>query len=475
MTSPATTSVDDGDGNKSSPNRPPSTAIAAAGVRLALGALLVITAAVGVTGHGVLLVSVKRTRNIGGSLHVAGFGPTVGSGGLAADGGGRALLANACLAGLLGCAFSLPFYIVNLTGGRLMFDESTCRVVAYFNILLFLALLTTSSAIAVQQCLLLVRPARARYTHRTTAVILAASWAVPVTLTASGTSYLGFNERLLQCLFVTARPDWVPIVIVSLPTFAAVVATGVCYALIVATVHRSRVRLQRFQTSVTSSSSSSSAATSLSAAESMRRAVVEMPAGGDTPKDLPLIVAVRLHDGDAAGARSGKSVRMFEDLPPTDGEGRIQSDGEAHGVRNVGTPDDGAGLDGVPEASPPDSSSVHRVESGTRWHGKNRFRGGWPLPEKAGVKENTGVRAPKSRDDPGVDGDPCLLQPKALRGFRWVRANYQVYRIGSMQPPVVKLLYLGDDFKSYFQNLSGCCTKSLTEENVSAAPHPSST
>jgi len=187
-----------------------------------------------------MLAAVAQTKNIGGAIYASGAGT---SGSDVGDGGARALLANACVTGFLGSLFTLPMYALNVTGGHLMFPNEVCKGVAVINQMLLLSLLTSSSAIAVHQCLILVTHSKGRYTLIQTRVILATSWLFPAAVAGACIPYVGFNERLLNCLFIAGvgHPGWVPISLIGVPVVVTLAVTGLCYILIYRAAAAARV------------------------------------------------------------------------------------------------------------------------------------------------------------------------------------------------------------------------------------------
>lgn len=195
--------------------------------RFIAAAFLTLTCFVGLSGYSFVIFVVVRTRDIGGGVHRR----TTGSG---HDGGSRALLLNSYAAGLIGSGIVIPVYVINISGGRLVFPVAFCRVLGFLNVVTFNALLTTSVAITTRQCLLLMTKTYGRYSWRQTKLIIALSWSLPLAMATACSPYVGFNVQLLNCLFQTdgGAPPWLPTVVIATPAFVAIAAIFVCYALL---------------------------------------------------------------------------------------------------------------------------------------------------------------------------------------------------------------------------------------------------
>lgn len=144
-----------------------------------------------------MIVVVLKTKNVGGSLNST----PRGAGG--EDGGSKAILLIAYAAGLIGSVFVIPIYTVNVAAGRLMITDRLCKVFGFLNVLMYNALLVTSAAIAVKQCLLLVTKTHGRYLTTKTRLIVFVTWFIPIVISASASPYVGFNAHLLNCLLTS--------------------------------------------------------------------------------------------------------------------------------------------------------------------------------------------------------------------------------------------------------------------------------
>lgn len=197
--------------------------------------VLIASCLLGVFGHCAMILAVARTKNIGGSLQGGSL-----PGGVAKDGGTRLLLTNACLTGLIGCLVDLPMNTANVIGGRLVSSRQMCAVVGFMNVLISSALQASSTAIAVQQCLILLTRHRGRYSRTQATLVVVLSWAVPAALAACASPVVGFNSQLLSCLLEPQREQlpWMPVLVVSMPTWIALGVVATSYALIYRAANR---------------------------------------------------------------------------------------------------------------------------------------------------------------------------------------------------------------------------------------------
>lgn len=202
-------------------------------LRYFAAALLSLTCLLGLTGYTVMIYVIVKTTNIGGGTVYVTSG--CGGGGGGRDGGSRVMLVNAYAAGLLGSVTAIPVYAANVAGGRLVIPVAMCKAFGFVNVVAFNALLATSVAIVIRQCLLLVTRDRGRYSDRTTWVIIALSWSVPMAIGCAVSPYVGFSPVILNCLLGDLRhetPRFVPVVVIATPTVAAVVTILISYALL---------------------------------------------------------------------------------------------------------------------------------------------------------------------------------------------------------------------------------------------------
>jgi len=213
--------------------------VLSATLRYMTAALLTFTCLLGLTGYSLMIVVILKTQNIGGAIHAK-----LNSGN---DGGSRALLLNAYLSGLIGSGVVIPVYIANIAGGTLVIPLLMCKIFGFLNVLTFNALLTTSVAIAIRQCLLLVTKTYGRYSFFQTRLVIAVSWLVPMVLALMASPYVGFNGNLLNCLFDSSvnMPPWFPTVVISAPVLIVVATILVCYALLFQSTKTQKRAFQR--------------------------------------------------------------------------------------------------------------------------------------------------------------------------------------------------------------------------------------
>lgn len=196
-------------------------------MRYVTAALLTSTCALGLTGYSVMIYVIAKTENIGGAIHARLSGGS--------DGGNRVMLVSSYVAGLIGSGSAIPVYVANISGRRLVVPVLMCRVFGFVNVVTFNALLSTSVATVIRQCLLVVTKGYGRYSERKTLVIVALSWLVPLAMGIGVYPYVGFNPNLLNCLFQDTRhatPPAVPLVVMATPAIFSVVTIFVCYALL---------------------------------------------------------------------------------------------------------------------------------------------------------------------------------------------------------------------------------------------------
>lgn len=208
-------------------------------IRYLAAVVLIGSCLLGIFGHCATILAVARTKNIGGSLQGGGSLAR----GVARDGGTRLLLTNACFTGLIGCLVNLPMNTANVIAGRLVSSRQLCAAVGFINVLMSSALQASSSAIAVQQCQILLTRSRGRYSRTQATLVVVLSWAVPAALAACASPVVGFNSQLLSCVLEPQREQlpWMPVLVVSVPTWTALVVVATSYALIYrAANHRAR-------------------------------------------------------------------------------------------------------------------------------------------------------------------------------------------------------------------------------------------
>ena len=196
-------------------------------LRYITASFLTITCLLGLTGYSLMIVVIMKTQNIGGAVHA-----TLNGG---KDGGSRALLLNAYLSGLIGSGVLIPVYIANISGGTLVVPLLMCKIFGFLNVLTFNALLASSVAIAVRQCLLLATKTYGRYSERTSSLIIVVTWLIPLALALSATPHVGFNYRLLNCLFEDSMgpaSSLLPIFLISTPALSAITAIFICYVIL---------------------------------------------------------------------------------------------------------------------------------------------------------------------------------------------------------------------------------------------------
>lgn len=196
-------------------------------MRYVTAALLTSTCVLGLTGYSVMIYVIAKTDNIGGTVHARLSGGS--------DGGNRLMLVSSYVAGLVGSGSAIPVYVANISGRRLVVPVLMCRVFGFVNVVTFNALLSTSVAMVIRQCLLVVTKGHGRYSERKTLAIVALSWLVPLAMGLGVWRYVGFNPNLLNCLFEDTHhvtPPVVPLVVIATPAIFSVATILVCYALL---------------------------------------------------------------------------------------------------------------------------------------------------------------------------------------------------------------------------------------------------